>query len=237
MYKWAGVNISVRASACVALGLSTLFSLITATIAGSNNAVQCFTDVHSPALSSILRPIAFIYATQNICWNLSNSLNALALYALVFRIELILISRDSKIHRLVPDDPRTVSMYIFWRYFRTPQQRQIEKFEAYKSTRRLCTIAVMILRRAVGSLHGLPRLFGPSRSSSCIRTSHMSNSLSANPPSFIPIRHATHGAQGRANGPKNGPGKRLGAKKTGGMDLILFHAKLLGRPLHFQIRT
>lgn len=29
------------------------------------------------------------------------------------------------------------------------------------------------------------------------------------------VRHATHGAQGRANGPKNGPGKRLGAKKTG----------------------
>lgn len=31
------------------------------------------------------------------------------------------------------------------------------------------------------------------------------------------IRHATHQAQGRANGPKNSPGKRLGAKKTGGM--------------------
>ncbi|KAI9672578.1 MAG: 54S ribosomal protein L2 mitochondrial [Alyxoria varia] len=33
--------------------------------------------------------------------------------------------------------------------------------------------------------------------------------------SFTPVRHATHGAQGLANGPKSGPGKRLGAKKTG----------------------
>ena len=29
-------------------------------------------------------------------------------------------------------------------------------------------------------------------------------------------RHASHQTQGRANGPKGGPGKRLGAKKTGG---------------------
>ncbi|KAL9052438.1 MAG: hypothetical protein Q9162_005407 [Coniocarpon cinnabarinum] len=34
-------------------------------------------------------------------------------------------------------------------------------------------------------------------------------------PFAVTVRHATHGAQGRANGPKNGPGKRLGAKKTG----------------------
>ena len=30
------------------------------------------------------------------------------------------------------------------------------------------------------------------------------------------VRHATHQATGRANGVKDGPGKRLGAKKTGG---------------------
>jgi hypothetical protein len=34
---------------------------------------------------------------------------------------------------------------------------------------------------------------------------------------IINVRHASHQAQGRANGPKNGAGKRLGAKKTGGM--------------------
>jgi len=36
------------------------------------------------------------------------------------------------------------------------------------------------------------------------------------PPSTISVRHASHGTAGRANGPKNGAGKRLGAKKTGG---------------------
>lgn len=41
-------------------------------------------------------------------------------------------------------------------------------------------------------------------------------SLAASSPNLTFVRHATHQAQGRANGPKNGPGKRLGAKKTGG---------------------
>ncbi|KAK0663057.1 54S ribosomal protein L2 [Lasiodiplodia hormozganensis] len=40
-------------------------------------------------------------------------------------------------------------------------------------------------------------------------------SLAASSPNLTFVRHATHQAQGRANGPKNGPGKRLGAKKTG----------------------
>jgi len=31
------------------------------------------------------------------------------------------------------------------------------------------------------------------------------------------VRHSAHQAQGRANGAKDGPGKRLGAKKSGGM--------------------
>lgn len=38
-------------------------------------------------------------------------------------------------------------------------------------------------------------------------------------PTLSFVRHATHQAQGRANGAKDGPGKRLGAKKAGGMEL------------------
>ncbi|KAI9697511.1 MAG: 54S ribosomal protein L2 mitochondrial [Bogoriella megaspora] len=34
-------------------------------------------------------------------------------------------------------------------------------------------------------------------------------------PNLSLVRNATHAAEGRANGPKAGPGKRLGAKKTG----------------------
>lgn len=34
------------------------------------------------------------------------------------------------------------------------------------------------------------------------------------------IRNASHAAQGRANGVKNGAGRRLGAKKTGGMSFL-----------------
>ncbi|KAF2403148.1 hypothetical protein EJ06DRAFT_472073 [Trichodelitschia bisporula] len=40
-----------------------------------------------------------------------------------------------------------------------------------------------------------------------------SHILSAQPPVLTSIRHATHAAAGRANGGKNGPGPRLGAKK------------------------
>lgn len=39
---------------------------------------------------------------------------------------------------------------------------------------------------------------------------------STSSPNLTFVRHASHQAQGRANGPKNGAGKRLGAKKTGG---------------------
>ncbi|KAK5694501.1 54S ribosomal protein L2 mitochondrial [Elasticomyces elasticus] len=56
---------------------------------------------------------------------------------------------------------------------------------------------------------------------------HLSNALSAfrlttlTPTStFTAIRHASHQAQGRANGAKDGAGKRLGAKKTGGEYVI-----------------
>ncbi|KAK7545160.1 mitochondrial 54S ribosomal protein bL27m [Phyllosticta citribraziliensis] len=40
-------------------------------------------------------------------------------------------------------------------------------------------------------------------------------SIAASTPTLATVRHASHAAQGRANGVKNGPGKRLGAKKTG----------------------
>jgi large subunit ribosomal protein L27 len=35
------------------------------------------------------------------------------------------------------------------------------------------------------------------------------------------VRHATHKAQGAVNKAKDGPGKRLGAKKTGGLSICL----------------
>lgn len=74
----------------------------------------------------------------------------------------------------------------------------------------------------------LPRILTPARAAitalkpsyvACISPSYGFDTLrSANAP-FSPtltfIRHATHQAQGRANGAKDGPGKRLGAKKTG----------------------
>ncbi|KAF2091043.1 60S ribosomal protein L2, partial [Saccharata proteae CBS 121410] len=40
-------------------------------------------------------------------------------------------------------------------------------------------------------------------------------SIAASSPTLTSVRHASHQAQGRANGVKNGPGPRLGAKKTG----------------------
>ncbi|KAF1997048.1 60S ribosomal protein L2, mitochondrial precursor [Amniculicola lignicola CBS 123094] len=39
-------------------------------------------------------------------------------------------------------------------------------------------------------------------------------------PTLSFLRHASHQSQGRANGAKDGPGKRLGAKKTGGEYVI-----------------
>ena len=73
----------------------------------------------------------------------------------------------------------------------------------------------------------------------CISSSYGFDTLrSANAP-FSPtltfIRHATHQAQGRANGAKDGPGKRLGAKKTGGTQ-SLFLAWLFKTTILFQLR-
>ncbi|OJD33394.1 ribosomal protein l27 [Diplodia corticola] len=79
----------------------------------------------------------------------------------------------------------------------------------------------------------LPRAQAPLRAAlaASSRTAHASTSPAASlnvldvlraslaasspSPNLTFVRHATHQAQGRANGPKNGAGKRLGAKKTG----------------------
>ena len=61
--------------------------------------------------------------------------------------------------------------------------------------------------------------------------------LSRNSPFLAFARNATSLSQGRANGAKNGPGKRLGAKKGSGMPTH-HHAKSIGLPpfsFHFPI--
>lgn len=70
----------------------------------------------------------------------------------------------------------------------------------------------------MSSLSLASRSFRPS-----LDTLHYLRTLNARPPTttFTLVRHASHQAQGRANGPKNSPGKRLGAKKTGGKHPIL----------------
>ncbi|KAJ4293504.1 54S ribosomal protein L2 mitochondrial [Kalmusia sp. IMI 367209] len=78
----------------------------------------------------------------------------------------------------------------------------------------------------------LPRIFAPVRaaakptsiplgpSSRVLDVLRLANGTSAPSPTFSFVRHATHQAQGRANGAKDGPGKRLGAKKSGGEYVI-----------------
>ncbi|KAF2245884.1 ribosomal protein L27 [Trematosphaeria pertusa] len=76
----------------------------------------------------------------------------------------------------------------------------------------------------------LPRIFAPVRASSVnasisiVSSSRVLDAFRAanasTSPSLSFIRHATHQAQGRANGAKDGPGKRLGAKKSGGEYVI-----------------
>lgn len=73
----------------------------------------------------------------------------------------------------------------------------------------------------------LPRILAPVRaathsplvsSSRVLDVLRQANASAAHTPSptLSFVRHATHQAQGRANGAKDGPGKRLGAKKAGG---------------------
>ncbi|KAF1962582.1 hypothetical protein CC80DRAFT_488004 [Byssothecium circinans] len=78
----------------------------------------------------------------------------------------------------------------------------------------------------------LPRILAPVRAS-CQPSPHSlspssrvldalraANGTSASSPTLPFLRHASHQAQGRANGAKDGPGKRLGAKKSGGEYVI-----------------
>lgn len=77
----------------------------------------------------------------------------------------------------------------------------------------------------------LPRILAPVRASICASSKLAAPSnyvlealrtanASSNPGPILTlslVRHASHQSQGRANGAKDGPGKRLGAKKSGGM--------------------
>lgn len=68
----------------------------------------------------------------------------------------------------------------------------------------------------------LPRILAPVRAAthsplvSSSRVLDVLRQANASAPTLSFVRHATHQAQGRANGAKDGPGKRLGAKKAGG---------------------
>ncbi|KAF1847850.1 uncharacterized protein K460DRAFT_276213 [Cucurbitaria berberidis CBS 394.84] len=79
----------------------------------------------------------------------------------------------------------------------------------------------------------LPRIFAPVRASIATSSTFIAPSTrvldalrsangSATPtvPTLSFVRHSAHQAQGRANGAKDGPGKRLGAKKSGGEFVI-----------------
>ncbi|KAF3009485.1 54S ribosomal protein L2 mitochondrial [Curvularia kusanoi] len=78
----------------------------------------------------------------------------------------------------------------------------------------------------------LPRLLAPVRASiqtpstfilpasRVIDALRTANGASAHVPTLSFVRHSAHQAQGRANGAKDGPGKRLGAKKSGGEYVI-----------------
>ncbi|KAF1968675.1 ribosomal protein L27 [Bimuria novae-zelandiae CBS 107.79] len=77
----------------------------------------------------------------------------------------------------------------------------------------------------------LPRILAPVRAAAktpltpsprVLDVLRQANSATAHAPSpsLSFVRHATHQAQGRANGAKDGPGKRLGAKKAGGEYVI-----------------
>lgn len=79
----------------------------------------------------------------------------------------------------------------------------------------------------------LPRILAPVRASiqtpstfilpasRVIDALRTASGASAHVPTLSFVRHSAHQAQGRANGAKQGPGKRLGAKKSGGTDDIL----------------
>jgi large subunit ribosomal protein L27 len=80
----------------------------------------------------------------------------------------------------------------------------------------------------------LPRIFAPVRASIqaspalvapskvVLQALRAANGPSNPSASTTFVRHASHQTQGRANGAKDGPGKRLGAKKSGGTSDFLY---------------
>ncbi|CAE7186046.1 hypothetical protein P3342_008480 [Pyrenophora teres f. teres] len=78
----------------------------------------------------------------------------------------------------------------------------------------------------------IPRILAPVRASIATSASFIApstrvldalraaNAISTPAPVLSFVRHSAHQAQGRANGAKDGPGKRLGAKKSGGEYVI-----------------
>lgn len=85
----------------------------------------------------------------------------------------------------------------------------------------------------------LPRILAPVRAVNSVSTSSARSLTPSNralealrtaalaPLSLTFVRHATHQSEGRANGAKDGAGRRLGAKKTAGK-ITLRHEKSNG---------
>jgi large subunit ribosomal protein L27 len=62
----------------------------------------------------------------------------------------------------------------------------------------------------------------------CLNEAFTQLSIRAPYPGLIFVRHASHAQQGAVNKAKDGPGKRLGAKRSGGMSSF---------PIHFLITS
>jgi Ribosomal L27 protein len=69
-----------------------------------------------------------------------------------------------------------------------------------------------------------PRIYRPSQKIdnllNSLATMLTALTLSSTKPSTVFLRHASHATQGRANGPKDTAGRRLGAKKTASQFVI-----------------
>lgn len=80
----------------------------------------------------------------------------------------------------------------------------------------------------------LPRLQPPLRAAitSIARAGHQSSlndafaQLAIRSPALTFVRHASHAQQGAVNGGKDGRGKRLGAKKSGGLYSFILLGKM-----------
>lgn len=136
------------------------------------------------------------------------------------------ISNDLQIEPIPPDNPRLIySRIVLYlanidmkpQDHRNPGARQLQLREITMLIQRHCPSA-----RTLSS---------PSLLASSLRSLTLRDTQTPRNPVLISVRHATHGAQGRANGPKNGPGKRLGAKKTGGTQTPHFTYPLLAPPI------